>query len=248
VCFSHALPLGRFFAFTAFMAMLPMRKMLAKHVRYGEWLFLAPLVGLIVSMSYGPYAMFAAMCGLYYVARRRLWLTYIVPALASVWILLVLSGAQPMYGVVNQIRAFNPERADSLQYRLDALDEYSIPIRQEPIFGWGGWNNQKTEMATDSAFLIMALSRGVISACLLFGWWFMAMHSCLATAKRYRDTPLADVLLGVALMIAVSIALSMVDNALDFHSMLLASGALGLEAALRRGVPAASGAPQAAPA
>jgi hypothetical protein len=122
-----------------------------------------------------------------------------------------------------------------------------VPIRQEPIFGWGGWGNARTDLATDSAFLIWALSRGLVSASLMFGYYVLAMHACIRTANRYRGTPLADILLAVSLLLGVSFALSMVDDALDTHVALLASSVLGLEAALRRGVaaPAAGGLPAA---
>ncbi|MDX9974086.1 MAG: hypothetical protein RBU21_13965 [FCB group bacterium] len=242
VFFGHALPLGRFFAFAAFLTMLPLRAILAKHLPYGKWLFVAPLIGLIVSMSYGPYGLFAMLCGLYYVARKRLWLVYVIPVAAAIWMVLVLMGTQPMFGVVDQVHKLNPQRALSLEYRLEALDTYSVTIRQEPIFGYGGWNSARNELATDSAFLIWALTKGLVSASLLFGWWFLAMHSCVNVARRYGGTPLADLMLGIALLLGLSIAYSMIDDALDYHSMLLASAALGLEAVLRRGVPVPGGA------
>jgi len=247
VCFSHALPLARFFAVAAFLAMFALRKPLGKRFPYGQYIFLGPLAGLVASMSFGPYFMFLAMAGGYFIGRKQPWVIYAVPIAAAVWMALVLANARPLYGVTDLIASLDQQRADSLQYRLDALDEYSVPIREKPVFGHGGWGHGRTSRATDSAFLITSLARGLVSASLMYAWWLYAIHVCIRAAIGARGTPMADVLISIALIIAVGFATSMVDEGLDFQVGLMAAAAMGLELCLRKGVPglAAAGAPAA---
>lgn len=242
VFFGHALPLGRFFAVTAFLALFPLRDMLGRRVPYGRYLFVAPLIGLLASMSYGPYMVFIVCSAGYLLLRKYMKVLYALPVAATLWMVLIFAGAQPMYGIVDTIRSINPQRADSLQYRLDALDEYSVTIKNRPFLGHGGWASGRTSRATDSTFLILGLSRGIISAALLFGWWLMAMHASLKVAQRYRGTPVSNLAFALALAIAMAFAVSMVDNAFDLYLALMASGMLGLQKALEQGVPAPAGA------
>jgi hypothetical protein len=249
VYFNQPLTLGRFNAFLAFLALLPLRPYLTRRFPYGQYYFLAPLLALLLSRSWGPYMMFALLCGLYYVARRALWVPYLVPAAAGVWLILVFAGVQPLYGVVDSIAKLNPQRADSLRYRLDALDEYRVAILEKPGVGWGGWGNARTRRATDSAFLINGLSRGLTGALMLYGWWFWVMHMSFRLARRIRGTPLGKTFLSIGLLIAVAMAICAIDDALDYHILYLAGSVMALERVLRgvspaRGVRAPRPAPQ----
>lgn len=231
--FSHALPLGRFFAFTAFLALFPLRPYLARKVPYGQFLFVLPLIGLIISMSWSPYLLFILLCAGYLVARRRHYLVYALPAAAGLWLVGVFAGLQPGYGIVDTIARYNPSRADSLKYRLDALEEYRVRIVEQPLLGYGGWNNARTRRATDSAFLITSLSRGLGGSILYYGWWVWLMHIVLRMARNIRGTPFGDICFSVGLLMAICLAICAVDNALDTYLPLLAGGILAIEGVYR---------------
>ncbi|MCP4641578.1 MAG: hypothetical protein GY851_14135 [bacterium] len=234
VCFYHGLTLGRFFAFTAFLAAFPMRKELARWSQAGNYLFLAPLLGLLTSMSYSPYLLFALLVTLYFSTRRQSWTGYVLPALAFVWLFLMFLGMNPMAGVTDIVASFNPERAASLQYRIDALDIYRLNILERPILGWGGWGGgREIGVATDSEFLVRALRFGLLGAFLIFGWWVWTGHVALRFAVRTRGSALGRAAYGVAAVIPICVAISVIDAALDLHVLLAASGLTAVDGLAR---------------
>ena len=49
------------------------------------------------------------------------------------------SGLVQFDGFVNWVNGFAPDRASSLQFRLDNEDELLARAMEQPLFGWGGW-------------------------------------------------------------------------------------------------------------
>lgn len=227
VCFSHALSLARFFAFCAFIAFCPLRKALAREVPFGKWLFLIPLFGLVLSQSWGPYFMFAIFCGFYFVLNRAPLLAWVPPIAGYLWMAMVLMGNNPLDWVVESIARVNAERADSLQYRLDALNEYSVNILAKPVLGWGGWGSGRlTHRATDSAFLVRSLSRGLVGAGLLYAFYTVHIYVAADCMRRARGTPSEKDFRAILSVLPYCIAWCMVDAGLDPH-LFYAMAALG---------------------
>lgn len=223
--FSHALALGRFFAFTAFLAFLPMRRDLMQHFGpLGKYLFLVPLFGLLLSQSYGPYLFFVLLCAGYWVLRRAPLFVLLVPVLAFAWLALNMSGAGAGFDVVRHVQEFNPDRADSLQYRLDALDEYRSVILNRPLYGHGGWGHGRISgRATDSQALISLLSRGFLGTIVYFGWWFSALAVAFLVFKRTQGTLFGQRAAAITVLLALAIAITVIDAALEQHVLLLAA-------------------------
>jgi hypothetical protein len=235
ICFGHGLQLGRFFAFAAFLALFPLRDVFRKQVTGGQWLFLVPMAGLALSMSFSPYMLFAGLCVMYVLMRRALWLGYVLPGVAAVYVFIVFMGYNPLYGMVDLFASVSVDRAESFRYRLDALNEYRVNILQQPILGWGGWGNGRiTGRATDSVFLTRALSRGLVGAALLYSYYFIMLHVVLKTARLARGTPIANDVLSIAALLPFGIALCSVDSGLDLHVVMLGAGAIGLQQYLAR--------------
>jgi len=136
VFFYHALSLARFFAFAAFLAMLPLRRDLAAMFGpVGNFLFLAPLLGLVLSQSLGPYMLFGLLVSGYFLIRNLHYsVVYIVPAVAYLWVFFVYIGFEIGYGSVDTISTVTAERAQSLEYRLLAIREYKDIIFNQPLF------------------------------------------------------------------------------------------------------------------
>lgn len=233
--FSHALALGRFFAFAAFLALLPMRKdLVALFGPIGNVLFLAPLAGLIASQSFGPVMLFGLLCCCYYLFRYLPSAGYVIPALATLWFVLVMVGYNPGYKVVNRVDDVNAERAASLQYRLDALEEYRSVIINRPWFGHGTWGSSRVEgRATDSQALISFLVRGFFGSAVYFGWWFVALHIALRTVARTRGTIFSTRVAGIAALLSIGLGVIAIDYALDLYVLLLVSGLFPIYAWLR---------------
>jgi hypothetical protein len=224
--FSHALALGRFFALAAFLALLPMRRdLVAQLGPVGGFAFLLPLLGLLLSQSYGPYLFFVMLCLGYFLMRRHHRVVILVPILAFTWLLVNMAGGALGYGVVQQVRGVNQERAASLQYRLDALQEYRSVIWSRPLFGHGGWDHGRIHgRATDSQALISLLNMGYLGTTILFAWWFSMMGIAFSVARRTQGSRFGQRASAIAVLLALVIGVTTIDAALDLHLLLLAGG------------------------
>lgn len=224
VAFSHGLVLARFFAFTAFLALFPMRRDLENLFgAYGRFLFLAPLLGLLVSMSLGPYMIFGLLCVGWFVVQRYRWAYFALPVLGFLWLGAAFVDLEIGFGDVSRFVGFSEDRAQSLEYRLAAIREYRDTIEARPFFGWGGWNAGRTGRATDSLALIELLTYGFLGAGATFAWWFAA----LLQAHRVKDLAFGTVLgqraRACVLMCSIGLLVSVIDAALDTYTLIFMS-------------------------
>lgn len=234
VCFRHALDLGRFYAFSAFVAAFPLREEVKRRIPFGNFAFLVPLFGLLLTMSLGPYMLFGTLAATYFVIRRWYWTGYIVPAAAVVWAVLLIMGLRPLYGAADFVRALSPDRAQSLQYRLNALETYRANIMSQPIWGHGRFGRGRiSKIATDSTLLVRSLSDGLLGTGLFFAWWLCAMHAGLRLAHKTRGTPFHALAVGGAILPPVAIAVSMIDAALDPQVEMVISALIGTDTLIR---------------
>lgn len=230
VCFSHALALGRFFAFAAFLALLPMRKDLVQLFgNIGNFIFLVPMAGLILSMSFGPYLLFGLLCTGYFAIQRIPAVAYIIPAAALIWLVVLFIGMQPGRGLVEDIATVNPERAASLQYRLDALQEYKSVILFRPLFGYGGWGGGRIEgRATDSQLLISMIDRGLVGTVFYLGWWFYGLYAAVRTMTHLRGRMGARRIAAIATLASLAIGIITIDAAFDVHLLVLLGASIAI--------------------
>jgi hypothetical protein len=235
VFFSHALALGRFYAFAAFLAFLPMRKDLIALLGWpGRYVFLAPLLGLFLSQSYGPYMLFVLLSVGYFVVQWRPVLAFAPPVCAVIWLAFALGGLRPGYDIVDSIEGINVDRAQSLGYRLDALEEYSSIILNRPGFGYAGYGGGRIEgRATDSQMLIALIDRGIIGAGLYFGWWIFTLGAMAHVTRRTRGTPFNRRARAITVLSSLALTIIVVDAALDLHVLLLGSAMLSVYAWVR---------------
>ena len=227
--FPHGLVLGRFFAVTAFFALFPMRRdLLQLFGPAGGLLFLVPLVGLLVSMSLGPYMVFGLLCVGWFIVQRYRWAFYVLPFIAFLWLIAFFVDIEIGFGNVHRFFGFSAERAQSLEYRLVALREYKGPILARPLFGWGGWNAGRSGRATDSIALIQLLTYGFLGAAAYFTWWF----GMLNITHRVKDLAYGTILgaraRAVALMCSLGLVISVIDSALDTYLLILVSSLLSI--------------------
>jgi hypothetical protein len=230
VYFEHALSLGRFFAFTAFMALLPMRRdFVDMFGRYGKFVFLIPLTGLIVSQSMSPYLLFAMLCTGYFALKKYTWALYALPVFAFVWVGLVLANMQPLFFMVSDISTLNADRAQSFGYRLRAWQDHVPVVWEQPMLGYGGFGRGRLEnVAIDAQALNSILVRGILGSVLFYAWWIYALFATVNIHKIVPNSILAKRARGIALMIALGILISAIDKALGTWLLLLAGGSVGV--------------------
>jgi len=238
--FSHGLVLGRFFAFTAFLALFPMRRDLEGIFGiWGRYLFLVPLLGLIVSMSLTPYIIFALLVVGWFVVQRYRWAYFALPVVGFLWLLAFFVDLEIGFGNVHRFIGFSAERAQSLEYRLFALREYKDTILARPFFGWGGWASGHTGRAMDSLALIQLLTYGFFGAIAFFTWWFGVLTICHRLMHQTFGVPFAGRARAIVLMCSVCLLICVLDSALDSYLLILVGGMIGVNnfLALQPGLP-----------
>jgi hypothetical protein len=230
VFFEHALSLGRFFAFAAFVALFPLRRdFVDRFGRYGKLLFLFPLAGLIVSQSMSPYLLFLLLCTGYFALKNNTWALYALPVMAIVWVGMVLGDLRPGFSLVADISTVNEDRAASFAYRLRAWQDHIPVIWEQPVLGYGGFGRGRIEnVAIDSQVLNNMLTRGILGTLVFYAWWFYALFAALSVHKMVPNSVLAKRVRGIALMISLGILISAVDKALGPWLLLIAGGTVGI--------------------
>jgi hypothetical protein len=205
-------------------------------------------LGLALTMSVGPWCAAIVGWGAFRLARRWRWAPLVAGFPGIMWLLLVFTAHVDWKWMVSPFEALGAaERAESLEYRLDAMREYSENIRKQPWWGYGGWGRGRIERrATDSAALIYMLEYGFVGAGVRYVWLFLLVLAALQASERASQPVERDVLLLFACLIGITITTSILGTASVFVPEALVGGATtGLVTAglrpgrNRRGFPAA---------
>lgn len=140
--------------------------------RVGPVLAVVVAVTLILSRSAGAVLVGAALSSCLVIFRPGLARRFLgLGALAcGLYIGSRLVGANPLSAVASSLSDFVPDRAQSLQYRLDAEVLFVDHALARPMFGWGGYGRNRppgSTYATDSFWVITLGKQGVVG---LAGW------------------------------------------------------------------------------
>lgn len=232
VCFPHALSLGMFMAWTSVMAFWLHRSgRLGSMLGLPPQVFVAlPLLGLLASMSMSPWGLAAIAVGLLFLwqrTKKRYWLA--LPVLfVTVWIAGRYTGVTDGKWLTEVAAQISAERADSLQYRIDAETAYVEAAKKSPVLGfgrgkqWVGQDENVKRLASDGLWVIMVGRYGLVGLSLFFLWWcwplIMANH-----ANRELETDPAM----MAQLVAIGIeAMNFMFNGATSPLVTLMSGGL----------------------
>lgn len=138
------------------------------------WSMAGPTVGLVLSMSMGPY--FFALAGValieLHVGRRIGFWRTVTPFILIGIALYFCENHHNFDFLVQFAGMFSFERAESLLYRLEAFELYIQNIVNRPWFGHSTFGRGRIEgLATDSSLLIYLLSYGYVFTGTLYGWY-----------------------------------------------------------------------------
>ncbi|MBI1318568.1 MAG: hypothetical protein GC168_06430 [Candidatus Hydrogenedens sp.] len=224
--FYHALALARFFAVCTFFALFIVRKDLVRLFGpYGNYVFLIPLFGLLLSQSVSPCIMLALISGLYLIMRRFPLAAYVLPTIGFVWMTFMFMGWELSYTAIGKFAGISTERIDSFQYRLDAIHEYKSIILNRFGLGHSGFGHGRIEgRATDSQLLIELLKGGILGTLAQYLWWIGSMYYALRVARRAPGTGLANMALAIAAYTSIALTFSVVDAGME-HFLLLSLAA-----------------------
>jgi hypothetical protein len=184
------------------------------------------------SMAYGM-----VLVPLVYFAPRR-WL--ILPAtlfalVAVTYPMLRNFGVIPTDAIVAKVETFNPQRAESLQYRFNNETQLLVRAAEKPAFGWSGWGRSLVRDAENGDILTIPDGRWIIVFG-SFGWLgYIAEFGLLALpllllggyALRHRKAELSPYIGPVALILGVTLVDMLLNATLTPFTWLTAGAVLG---------------------
>ncbi len=178
--FPHALALGVFFAWTALLGVYLWR---AGQLR-GPWglpawtLAALPVIGLLTSLSFGPWCVFLAGAGLLLLWQRmrREWVLALPMVFAVGWMGMRYAALDDGRWLTSLVTPLSEERAASLQYRIDAETLLVAHAKARSLFGWGTWGRNRAfnadgiEVATDGLWVIILGTSGLVGLASFYLW------------------------------------------------------------------------------
>ncbi len=205
----HGLAVGSFFAWTALLGLWTWwRGQLHRLAGLPPtWVIIWPCIGLLTSLSLGPWALFLMGAGLLVVwhktgSRKAV----LVPAaFAVLWIVGRYSSVMDGQWLAAAAANVSQARAESLQYRIDAETVLVERAKERAVFGWGGWGrNRATDelgnslTATDGVWIIFAGAYGLVGVGLFYLWWCWPLCLSMRCSRAMEaDASLMALLVGI---------------------------------------------------
>ena len=183
VCFPHALALGTFFAWTSLVGYSLWRTGRLRPVMgfpaAGPVVLL--LIGLLASMSFGPWGLFGLGLVLLICRSRGRWrrLVWLPAVCALLWMFGRYTGLTDGKWMSGAVAAVAPDRAHSLQGRIDSETLLIDRAKERPILGWSTWDRNRVlddrgrKLAiTDGLWVILLGSFGLVGLSSFYLWWY----------------------------------------------------------------------------
>ncbi|MCC5986617.1 MAG: hypothetical protein JJT95_02975 [Pararhodobacter sp.] len=235
------------FAFKAFAAAVALT-ITTPPERQGRMLFLSLwlFVLLLLCRSLGPIMLALMLLPLLLFMPRRVQLLFgvAVSVLVLAYPMLRGAGLVPTDAIVAQLERFNPDRAQSLEFRFMNEDRVIAHVADKPLFGWGGWGRfvpydlltGNTRVIVDGQWIITIGHYGWLGYIALFGLLALPLFSLWWQSRRELAPQLPFAVSAMVLIYAANL-LDLLPNATLIPFTLLMGGAiLGHAEEMRRSV------------
>lgn len=239
VFLKHGLWLGLFIAGTVIAAGICWRMMKGNRTKYLlalGWLF----VTLFLARTLGAFLIVLMILpiALFLTVRLQLICAGVLACIVLFYPMLRGAGFIPTEHAVSIANSINPERADSLSFRLTHEDKLLVKANQRPIWGWGSWgrnrvyNEQGQDVSvTDGSWIIAIGSYGWVGYIGRFGLFTLPII-LFAFSRRRSDVTLATS--GLCLVMVVNL-IDMIPNSSLTPLTWMVAGALAGRLELRAG-------------
>lgn len=225
-----------FFAFMAAMAGVALTMIAVKEKRRQMVLvslILIALVPLCKSLGVILYSLLLIPALLFLPARVHLLFGLLVSVLVLAYPMMRGAGLIPTQALVERVEQFNPDRAQSLEYRFDNEDRVIAHVRDKPLLGWGGWGRfmphdpetGTSRVVVDGLWVITIGQFGWLGYLALFGLLVLPLLSLWRQANRAQAPPLPLTVSTLVLIYAANL-LDLLPNATLVPFSLLIGGAL----------------------
>ena len=144
------------------------------------------------------------------------------------------SGIIPDREIISKISEFNPDRAQSLEFRFQNEDLILKHSLEKPYFGWNGWGRNrvydeygKDISVTDGRWIIEISTNGIIGFIFSYAILLMPLYYALKSVNKIEEPKEKVYFASLALILAVGIMDSIPNaNMMPIH-FLLAGALLG---------------------
>lgn len=173
--------------------------------------------------------------------RQMILLACSFGVLAVFYPVLRQAGMIPLDAILAQAEAINPDRAHSLQFRLDNENELLERAREKWLFGWGGWGRNLVHDAETGEILTIPDGRWIITFG-AFGWFgyisemgLLAMPLILLFwySRKAAGRTLSPFAAALALILGITMVDMLLNDTLVPFVWLIAGAALGYAERLR---------------
>jgi hypothetical protein len=169
-------------------------------------------------------------------ARTQLRVAALVGAVVLLYPATRGSDIFPAKGLVSVFASFDPERAESLQFRIINEDQLLDHARSRAYFGWGSYGRNivydkdsgKEATTFDGYWIIIFSMRGAVGLACAFLVLLIPVFMALRRLRKIPDKREQLLLGGLALMVAVTVLDLLPNGLLLTYPYFLAGSLLGL--------------------
>ncbi|KGM88168.1 O-antigen ligase like membrane protein [Roseovarius mucosus DSM 17069] len=199
-------------------------------------LYLGGVLVLCKSLGSLIYGVYLAPLALFLPTRMQIHIAGVIAVVAIAYPVLKGAGLIPVDWILEQAAKVDPERANSLRFRLDNEDILMERALEKPLFGWGSWGRNHIlnpitgviETVTDGRWIILIGIFGWVGYLAEFGLIALPVLMLWVYGRRLGDAAHMRLIGPVALLLAVNL-IDMLPNAtLTPLTWLFAGAVLGL--------------------
>ncbi|ARE82756.1 membrane protein [Roseovarius mucosus] len=211
-------------------------------------LYLGAVLVLCKSLGSLMYGVYLAPLALFLPTRMQIRIAGVMAVVAICYPVLKGAGLIPVDWILEQAAKVDPDRANSLRFRLDNEDILMERALEKPLFGWGSWGRNHIlnpitgviETVTDGRWIILIGIFGWVGYLAEFGLVALPVLMLWVYARRLGDAAHMRLIGPVALLLAINL-IDMLPNAtLTPLTWLFAGAVLGLAEAARHQRPETS--------
>ena len=134
-------------------------------------------------------AIFYAMLGMIFILKLRpvtqvKW-SLILAMLVILYPVAKVNGISPEKEIISVISQYNPERAQSLEFRFQNENELLVHALERPYFGWGSWGRNRIYSDWDGRDLSVVDGKWITELGLYGGIGFIFCYAILLTPLYY---------------------------------------------------------------
>jgi hypothetical protein len=204
-------------------------------------LYLGGVLVLCKSLGSLMYGVYLAPLALFLPTRMQIRIAGVMAVMAISYPVLKGAGLIPVDWILEQAGKVDPERANSLRFRLDNEDILMERALEKPLFGWGSWGRNHIlnpvtgviETVTDGRWIILIGIFGWVGYLAEFGLITLPVLMLWHYSRRLGNAAHVRLIGPVALLLAINL-IDMLPNAtLTPLTWLFAGAVLGLAEAAR---------------